>query len=93
MSEFIPTSNESESEIRQDWDRIIRCLYALSELSDEIDLYEELEMLRDEDLEDALTVVFNYWIAIAVPEEESTDLQEVIELLKENGLIEGWEEV
>lgn len=37
-------------------------------------------------------VIFNYWLASSVPEGESSDLQEIAELLKESGLIESWEE-
>lgn len=92
MSEFIPTTSEGESEDRQTWDRIIRGFYALSELDSEIDLFEELDALRDETVEDAVTALFNYMLAATVPAEQSSDLRDAIELLKETGLIESWEE-
>ena len=93
MSEFIPATPDGESESRQTWDRIIHCLYVLSELSNAIDLFEELEALRDETEEDALMVIFNYWINISTLEGESNDLQWVTDLLIENGLIESRREL
>lgn len=92
MNEFIPLTPESESEDRQNWDRIIRCLHTLSELNDEIDLFEELEALRDETDEDALMVIFSHWLAATVPENHSSDLSGVMSLLEESGLIESQEE-
>jgi hypothetical protein len=51
-------------------------------------LHAELEELKDEDQEDALTRLFNYSLMITTPEGASNDLQVVEDFLKANGLIE-----
>lgn len=91
MSEIIPETPEKESEERRTWDDIIRVLDALSDIDPELELYETLNELKDETVEDGLTLLFNYATIIEVPEGQSSDLEEVMELLQRHGLFEGWE--
>ncbi len=93
MSEFIPFIPENETtEDRFAWDEVLRALHTLSELDDSLDLFETLKDLRYETLEDGLTAAFNYAVMIEVPEGKSGDLEDVMRLLKENGMMEGWGE-
>lgn len=92
MSEIIPETPENESEERRTWGDIIRGLNALSDIDPEFGLYETLDELKDETAEDGLMLLFNYAVAIEVPEGESSELSEVMEMLQEYGLLEGWEE-
>lgn len=90
MSEFVPITPETETSAeRFNWDNILRALAALSDLSEEIDLYETIDSLHDETEEDAVMLIYNYAVMIEVPEEESSDLQEIEELMQRYELIES----
>jgi len=81
MDHIIPDILESETiPERFFWDRIIRAVTTLSELSDEVDLFETLQDLKDESDEDAVNLLYSYTTMIEVPEGE--------ELMSEFGLIE-----
>jgi hypothetical protein len=89
MSEFIPVTPYGETTPeRFYWDKILRALNILGELDDEVNQFDEAEALKDETEEDALVLVFNYATMVSVPENTSSDLSEVFELLEANGLIE-----
>jgi len=92
MSEIIPETSENEAEERRTWDDIIRGLNTLSNIDPEFGLYDTLDELKDETTEDGLMLLFNYAVAIEVPEGESSELNEVMEILQEYGLLEGWGE-
>lgn len=90
MSEFVPITPETETSAeRFNWDNILRALATLSDLSEEIDLYETIDSLHDETEEDAVMLIYNYAVMIEVPEEESSDLQEIEELMQRYELIES----
>jgi len=92
--ELVPFTTEKETTSeRFFWDSVLRCMEALAKVceGDEdlaFDLHAELEELKDEDQEDALTRVLNYSVMITTPEGASNDLQVVEDFLKANGLIE-----
>ena len=91
MSEFISFTPEAETtEERFAWDEILRALHTLSNIDDSFGLYETIEDLKDESLEDGLMMVFNYAVAIEVSEGKSSDLDEVMQLLQDNGMLEEW---
>lgn len=93
MKEFIPYTPETEtSEARYAWDEVLRGLAALGQYDQELDVYEAITDLKDESLEDAYMMVFNYAVNIMTPEAVSDDLEGVMPLLQENGMMEGWEE-
>lgn len=93
MSELIPLTLENETTPeRFAWDNVLRALDKLSDIDDSFGLFETIEELRDEDLEDALMRVFNYAVAIDVPEGQSSKLDRVMQMLEDYGLIEGWED-
>lgn len=93
MSEFIPFIPEEETtEERFAWAEVLRALHTLSELDDSFGLFETIEDLKDESLEDGVMMVFNYAVAIGVPEGTSGNLENVMQLLQENGMMEGWGE-
>ena len=90
MSEsIIPYTPEHEStEAHFFWDNVIRALETLSNYSDEVDLFADLESLRDEYEGDALDYIFSYYLDITTQAGESSDLKEVEAFLVEFGLIE-----
>lgn len=97
MSEFIKKTPENETTPeRVFWDKIITALDRLHDKtlegdSDEFtpfdfDLVETIEGLKDENQEDALTLVFNYAIMTETPASTSTpDDIELGEFLREYG--------
>lgn len=90
MTEFIPYIPEHDtSEERFAWDEILRALATLSEYDDELDVHEAIHDLKDELLEDGYMMVFNYAVNVTVPEGESSELDQVVELLQDNGMMEG----
>lgn len=93
MEEFIPFTPEHETtEERAAWDDILRAFSTLREYDDELDVYEAIQDLKDEQLEDGYMMVFNYAVNITTTEGESSDLEQVMELLQDNGMMEGWVE-
>lgn len=93
MKEFIPFTPEHEtSEERFSWDEILRALATLSNYDNELDIYEAANDLKDETLEDGYMMVFNYAVMVTVPEGESDELENIMKLLEENGMMEGWED-
>lgn len=92
MSEFVPITPEAETSAeRFNWDNILRALATLSDISEEIDLYETIDSLHDETEEDAVMLIYNYAVMIEVPEEESSELKEIEELMQRYELIESSE--
>lgn len=90
VKEFIPVTPEYKTTSeRLAWDNILRALVALSEYGDDLDVYEAIDDLRDEELEDGLMMVFNYAVVVTVPAHESDELEYVMRLLEEYGIIEG----
>jgi hypothetical protein len=90
MKELIPLTPEDETtDERFAWDEILRALSALSEYDKELDVFEAINDLKDEELEDGLMMVFNYAVNV-MTDDESDDLESVRKLLEENGMIEGW---
>lgn len=93
MEEFIPFTPEHETtEERAAWDDILRAFSTLREYDDELDVYEAIQDLKDEQLEDGYMMVFNYAVNVTTTEGESSDLEQVMELLQDNGMMEGWVE-
>lgn len=91
MEEFIPFTPEHETtEERAAWDDILRALSTLREYDEELDVYEAIQDLKDEQLEDGFMMVFNYAVIVIATEGESSDLEQVMELLQDNGMMEGW---
>ena len=89
MSEFISfTPEHRTTPERFIWDGIIRAFDLLSDVSDELDLFEELEALKEDDEEDALTKLFNYATIITTEIGQSSELGEVMRLLADNDLID-----
>jgi|GEM_PF-5040865 len=78
--------NETTPE-RYFWDNVIRCIEALSEV-DETITWDIVESLKDEDREDALTLLYNYTIMVTVADGESSNLEQVEAFLAANGLTE-----
>ncbi len=92
MGEIIPFTAEHEtSKERFAWDEIIRAIETLSEYDSELDVYETLQDLKDEELEDAYMLIFNYAVNVVTPNGQSNDLEYVMDLLQDNGMMEGWQ--
>ncbi len=88
MKEFIPFTKEHDTtEERFAWDSILRTLATLSEFDNDLDIYEAINDLRDEELEDGLMMVFNYAVLVTVPEYQSSELERTLELLEKHGII------
>lgn len=90
MSErIIPITPEHETtEERFFWDQVINALSVLSEHSNEVDVFADIEDLRGEYQEDALMYLFSYYISIDTPEGETDSLAGVETFLAEYGFIE-----
>ena len=83
MSEFIPYIPEHETtQERFAWDNILRALAILSKFDDDLDLYEAIHDLKDEEFEDGIMMVFNYAVMVTVPNNESSELEQVMQLLE-----------
>ena len=88
MNEFIPFTPEHETTVeRFAWDNILRALVVLSEFDEELDLFEAIHDLRDEEFEDGLMMVFNYAVMVTVPEEESSELDLIMQLLENHEVL------
>lgn len=81
-------SLEHESnEERIFWNHYLEAIDELSELCDpEIDFYEEVELVRDEDKEEARTRLVNTYVAAI---STSDDLDDAIEFVARHGLLES----
>lgn len=89
MSEFISKTQETETTPeRYDWDNLLNAFDTLTDVTDELDLFSEVQDLRDDTYEDALTKLYNYTLMISVEDGESSKLEAVYALLRENNLIE-----
>ena len=91
MSELIPATPDTESAERHFWDDIIRCLEALSNISEEFDLFWSLENLKDEDRQAGYDEVYGNFLMATVPEGQSSDLSHIEKFLQEAGLLEEGE--
>lgn len=83
--QFTTTIELVDSE-RYAWRRVVDAFLILCHMSDELEL-QDIETLRDEDYEDALTMLYNYAAMITIPAHESSELTEVWELLAAYGFI------
>jgi hypothetical protein len=91
MSEriVVPFTPEMETTPeRAFWDRFIRALEGLASTSEEIDMTEELSLFEDETEEDAITLIYDYYLQITTPPDESDELVNVEEFLRHGGILE-----
>jgi len=90
MNEFIPFTPEREiTSERFAWDNILRALEVLSEFDEELDLFEAVNDLKDEEFEDGLMMVFNYAVMVTVPEDESSELDLIMQFLEDHKILNG----
>lgn len=89
MGEFIPEISEIDTTPeRYFWDSLLNAFDTLTDVTDELDLFSEIQDLRDDTQEDALTKLYNYTLMISVEDGQSSELEAVYALLRENNLIE-----
>ncbi|MBI3889552.1 hypothetical protein HY312_03190 [Candidatus Saccharibacteria bacterium] len=91
MSESIAISYTPESKTtpeRYFWDSFIGALNGLAHMSSEIDMRETLLEFEDEIEEDAVMLIYNYYIMICGEAGESTELDRVEAFLVHSGILE-----
>ena len=70
------------------WDAFIGGLEALAGMTDEIDMQEVLAGFEGETGEDAVTLLYNYYLQITVQDDTSSDLETVEQFLRHNHILE-----
>lgn len=88
IGEFVSRTPETETQERRFWDSLLNAFDSLTDVTDDLDLFGEIEDLREDTQEDALTKLYNYTLMVSVEDGQSSKLEAVYTLLSENELIE-----
>ena len=89
MGEFVPRTPENETQERRFWDSLLNAFDSLTDVTSDLDLFDEIKDLKEDTQEDALTKLYNYTLMVSVEDGQSSKLEAVYALLSENELIEN----